>query len=570
MKSVKDILDSLSLQQKAELLAGMNGWQTCCFEDAGLPSITMTDGPHGLRRLPDLHSTGLEESIPATCFPPASTLACSYDPALIEAVGRAVGEEAHDQDVQLVLGPGINIKRSPLCGRNFEYYSEDPLVSGTLSAALIRGIQSTGTGACLKHFAANNREYFRMVANSIVDERALHEIYLRGFEIAVKEGRPYAVMSAYNLLNNQYCGETVGLVAGILRGEWGFDGIVVSDWGACCDRIQGVRAGLDLQMPYAGPTYAEDIRRTAEAGSLSMADLDACAERIVRFVERCEQGKAEPCTCSYPEHHDVARRAARESTVLLKNSGLLPLPENEKIALIGEFAVEPRYQGAGSSRINPKDLENAFDVFPEYGLPFEYAPGYSLDPHVSGAAQRREEAVRLAKRLGTAVILAGLPLTQEYEGVDRENLAMPQEQVELIEAVSKVARTVVVLCCGAPVVMPWLDGVEAVLHCYLGGEAGASAAAELLVGRANPCGHLAETYPLKLEDTPAYRFFRDAKHNVEYRESTYVGYRFYEAAGKDVLFPFGYGLSYTTFAWSGFTVSEKDGRMTASLTVKNT
>lgn len=571
MKSVEEIFARLTLPEKAALLAGANAWQTRAFKEAGLPAVTMTDGPNGLRRLPDLESTGLEASLPATCFPAAATLAGSFDPGLVEDVGRALGEEARDQDVQLVLGPGINIKRSPLCGRNFEYYSEDPLVAGTLGAAFIRGLQSTGTGACLKHFAANNREYFRMVANSIVDERALHEIYLRGFALAVRTGAPYAVMSAYNLLNGSYCGETPALVAGILRGSWSFDGIVISDWGAVCSRLDGVRAGMDLQMPYAGPFYAQEIERAVEGGSLRAEDLDACVLRLLRFVEKCEQGRSRPFTCSYEAHHALARRAARESAVLLKNDGaLLPLAEGKEIALIGAFAVEPRYQGAGSSRVVPKDLETAYAVFPDLGLPFRYAPGYALSPAGAASAQLRDEAVQLARELGTAVILAGLPLTQEYEGVDRENLDLPADQTELIRAVSGVARTVVVLCCGAPVVMPWLPEADAVLHCYLGGEAGASACAELLTGRANPGGHLAETYPLRLEDTPAHRFFRDAKHNVEYRESTYVGYRFYEAAQKDVLFPFGYGLSYTSFKWSGFAVDTEGSHVTASVTVKNT
>lgn len=568
MKSVEDIFRSLSLEQKTELLAGKNAWQT--REEDGLPSVLMTDGPHGLRKLPNLNEASLDPSIPATCFPAAATLACSYDPALIREVGRAIGEEAREQNVQLVLGPGLNIKRSPLCGRNFEYYSEDPLLSGVCAAALAGGIQETGTGACLKHFAANNREYFRMTANSIIDERALHEIYLRGFEHAVKTSRPFAVMSAYNLLNNEYCGEKMSLIADTLRGSWGFDGMVVSDWGACCDRVAGVRAGLDLQMPYSGPRYAKQIRDAVASGELGMEDVDACVMRVLRFVERCEKGRQIPCTSDYPAHHDIARKAARESAVLLKNDDLLPLPENEKVALIGAFAVEPRYQGAGSSQIVPVDLENAYDAFPKYGLPFAYAPGYSLGLHEENAAKLREEAVALARKMRTAVILAGLPASQEYEGVDRADLDMPEDQVALIEAVAKVARTVVVLCCGAPVVMPWIAGVDAVLHCYLGGEAGASAAAELLVGRASPGGHLAESYPLQLEDTPAHRFFRDAKHNAEYRESTYVGYRFYQAARKDVLFPFGYGLSYTEFEWSGFDIAEKDGHVTASLTVRNT
>lgn len=568
MEPIEDILRVLTLEQKTELLAGANAWQTRALEEYGVPSVLMTDGPHGLRKLPDLTAATLDPSEPATCFPTAATLACSWDPALIAAVGRAIGEEACDQGVQLVLGPGMNIKRSPLCGRNFEYFSEDPLLSGVFGAAMVSGIQSTGTGACVKHFAANNREYFRMVANSIVDERALHEIYLRGFEHAIRAAKPWAVMSAYNLLNNEYCGEKESLIAGTLREDWGFDGLVISDWAACNNRTAGVKAGMDLQMPYAGPEYAAQIRDAVASGALSMEEVDACVRRVLRFVERCDRDREKDC--SYPEHHDLARRAARESAVLLKNDGLLPLPEDKKVALIGAFAFSPRYQGAGSSAIVPRDLECAADVFPACGLPYEYAPGYPLSLEDGSPAAMREEAVALARRLGTAVILAGLPLSCEYEGVDRDNLELPAEQVELITEVAKVARTVVVLNCGAPVEMPWLEGVNALLHCYLGGEAGASAAGELLVGRADPGGRLAETYPLCLKDTPAHYFFRDSKHNVEYRESVYVGYRFYEAAGKDVLFPFGYGLSYTTFDWSGFALDQQETHVTATVTVRNT
>lgn len=532
----------------------------------------MTDGPHGLRKQREEDLTTFENAVPATCFPAAATLSCSFDPALIREVGHAIGEEARDQGVQMVLGPGINIKRSPLCGRNFEYFSEDPLLAGRYGAAMIEGLQSAGVGACIKHFACNSREYFRMVTSSMVDRRALHEIYLRGFEYAVRNAQPFGVMSAYNLINNHYCGEWEYLIRDTLRGSWGFEGIVVSDWGAVCNRVAGVRAGQDLEMPYSGREHTQAVLKAVHNGNLPMEDVDSCCRRLLHFVERCEKGSETPYTCSYPAHHVTARKAARESAVLLRNeNSTLPLKEGNPIALIGAFAVQPRYQGAGSSLINPVNLENAYDTFPQYGLPFTYAQGYALDSTESRTeGELREEAVKAARDAGVAVILAGLPASMEYEGVDREDLALPDSQNTLIAAVSEVAVTIVVLCCGAPVTMPWLGEVDAVLHCYLGGEAGASAMAELLTGRTNPSGRLAETYPLRLEDTPAHLFFRDARHNMEYRESIYVGYRYYSAVHKDVLFPFGYGLSYTSFAWTDFSVENRNGTITAAVTVTNT
>lgn len=572
MKPIDEIMAALSTAQKTDLLAGENGWCTHAVPEAGVPSVLMTDGPHGLRKQKEEDLTTFENAVPATCFPAAATLSCSFDPQLVREIARAIAEEARDQGVQMVLGPGINIKRSPLCGRNFEYYSEDPLLAGRFGAAFIEGLQSVGVGACIKHFACNSREYFRMVTSSQVDSRALHEIYLRGFEYAVRTARPYAVMSAYNLINNHYCGEWEYLIKDTLRTDWGFQGIVVSDWGAVYSRVAGVRAGQDLEMPYSGREHADAVRRALRNGSLSQEEVDSCVRRVLEFVARCEKGSEVPYSCSYGSHHDTARKAARESAVLLRNeNNVLPLAKEQKIALIGAFAVQPRYQGAGSSLINPVHLENAYETFPKYGLPFTYAQGYGLastEPRT--AKDLREEAVRAAGQTGTAVIIAGLPASMEYEGVDRENMDLPDDQNALISAVAAVAKTVVVLCCGAPVTMPWLSEVDSVLHCYLGGEAGASAMAELLTGDANPGGRLAETYPLKLEDTPAHLFFRDGRHNMEYRESIYVGYRYYEAVKKDVLFPFGYGLSYTTFEWHDFSFENTDGTFRAAVTVKNT
>lgn len=572
----EELLKQLTLAEKIRLLSGLNSWNTVPVERLGIPAVLMTDGPHGIRKQYDTDSSAamLVPSVPATCFPSAATMSCSFDPELIGEVGRALGEEGREQDVQLILGPGINIKRSPLCGRNFEYYSEDPLLAGTYGAAMIRGMQSAGTGACLKHFAANNREYFRMVSNSIIDERALHEVYLAGFEQCVRDGKPYAVMSSYNLTNGTYSGESAALMTDTLRGDWGFDGMVVSDWGAVYNRVRGVETGLDLEMPYSGEEHAEQLEKALSSHRLTEEEVDACVLRILQFVDRCTRDLDTPYTCDYDAHHDLARRAAAQSCVLLVNDGVLPLPEGSRIALIGKFAEEPRYQGGGSSGINPRDLEKARDVFPEYGFVCEYAEGYSLEEDRDVDEERLiEEAVEAAKRSDAAVILAGLPSLWEFEGVDREHLHMPEAQNRLIEAVSAVAPTVVLLCCGAPVEMPWVDKVNALVHCYLGGEAGASAAALVLKGDVCPGGKLAETYPLKLEDTPARYFFSNNRHNAEYRESVYVGYRYYDAAQKDVLFPFGFGLSYTTFSIDNVQIEPARGGSpgaTVTATVRNT
>ncbi|MEA4854062.1 MAG: glycoside hydrolase family 3 C-terminal domain-containing protein [Christensenella sp.] len=572
MEQIEEILSGLTLEQKAALCAGKDAWNTVSFSSPKVPGVLMTDGPHGLRKQYDEKTAMLERSVPATCFPTAATTACSWDPQLLHEVGAALGAEARSQGVSMVLGPGINIKRSPLCGRNFEYFSEDPVLSGELGAAIIDGMQESGTAACLKHFAANNREHFRMVSNSIVGSRALREIYLAGFERAVKKGKPSAVMSAYNMLNGEYCGESPALISGILRGEWGFDGLVVSDWGACYHREQGIRAGMDLEMPYSGHENADRILRSIEKGRLSEDALDDCVRRVLAFALSCEKNKEQPFFCDMEKNHEIARKAALQSAVLLKNeNNILPLKPGIKVALLGEFAEQPRYQGAGSSMIAPAHLETAIEEFPKYGISMEYSKGYSVqrdDPEEA----LLHEAEQTAMRADVAVILAGLPARCETEGVDRTHLAMPPNQVALIKRIARIRPVVVVLHCGAPVEMPWLPSASGLLHCYLSGEAGASAAAMLLTGKECPGGKLAESYPLALSDTPSYHFFSDDQHNIEYRESTYVGYRYYDACGKKVLFPFGYGLSYTTFSYSPLRISGEpaNGSLTAELEVKNT
>lgn len=574
MLPIAELLEQLTLEEKADLVAGRNGWQTVPVERLGIPSVMMTDGPHGLRKQYDEeNATGmLDDSVPATCFPSAATTACSFDPDLLKTMGHALGEEARDQNVQIVLGPGINIKRSPLCGRNFEYFSEDPLLAGTMGAALVEGIQSSHVGACVKHFAANNREFFRLVANSIVDERALHEIYLAAFEHVVRAADPAAVMSSYNLLNGTYTGETPGLVQKTLRETWGFGGFVMSDWGAVYNRVRGIEAGLDLEMPYSGPEHRKILVKKVEAGQLSPKKLDACVARILRFVQQAQNNLETPYECDYRRHHDIARETAEQSAVLLKNDGVLPLAADETFALIGAFVEEPRYQGAGSSKITPKNLEIPLNIFENSGFSFEFARGYSLDEEdAPDGALLRKEAVAAAERCGKAVIFAGLPPLWEFEGVDRSHMQLPPVQNDLITAVAAEVPVVVVLCCGAPVELPWIRDVQAVLHCYLGGEAMASAALRLLRGDVCPSGKLAETYPFEYEDTPSRAFFDYDRHNAEYRESVYVGYRYYGAVGKDVLFPFGFGLSYTTFAVTdAFVAKDENGNIRAGAKITNT
>ncbi len=574
MKQIEDMISKLTLEQKADLCSGLNAWNTYPIQEYGIPEILMTDGPYGLRKQYDKSTAMLETSVPATCFPASATSACSWDRQLLRKLGAALGSEARKEEISLVLGPGINIKRSPLCGRNFEYLSEDPMLSGDLASAMIDGIQSTGAGACIKHFAANNREFFRMVSNSIVDERALHEIYLSGFERAIQASKPYAVMSAYNMLNGTYCGESKELLNSILRKEWGYEGIVISDWGACYNREKGIEAGMDLEMPYSGEENTERIMRNVKNGNLSMEDLDACVRRMLSFIFRCEENRSLPYICDMEANHTLAREVAAQSAVLLKNeNAILPLKQGVKIALLGEFAESPRYQGAGSSMINPAHLETALEEFPKYGIEFEYAKGFSLISDETDEALMAQ-AETTAQGAHLAVIFAGLPARYEMEGIDRTHMQIPQNQIDLIERISKQCPVVVVLHGGAPVEMPWLKQVQALLHCYLSGEAGASAVAQILTGEVNPSGKLTESYPLSVSDNPSYHFFSDDRHNVEYRESIYVGYRYYDATEKEVLFPFGFGLSYTSFEYSNLQISSGSfaagQTLTVSAEVKNT
>lgn len=556
----------LSLEERAQLLAGESHWKTYDAPGAGIPSLFLSDGPHGLRKQESAQDCmGIAESRPATCFPTASALACSFDPELVERVGAAIGEEARRQGVDVVLGPGVNIKRHPLCGRNFEYFSEDPVVSGELGAAMVRGIQSRGVGACLKHFAANSQEHARMVSDSVVDERTLRELYLAPFEHVVRHARPWSVMTAYNKLNGVYCSEHEWLLREALRGEWGFDGAVVSDWGAMSSSVASVRAGLDLCMPGQRRDHARALVEAVRSGELEEGCVNEAAshiERLARRVKACQAegsiGGAPALSLTdeefYRAHADLAREAAAQSAVLLKNDGVLPLNPDAKVAVIGAFARMPRYQGSGSSRINPKIIDNIWYRLEQRGVAAEYADGY--DPTTGDADERQLlEAETLAARSDVAVVVAGLPARYESEGFDRKLVVMPRGMRELIDRVCAANPcTVVVLQGGAPMEMPWREGPAAILLVYLSGCQGGGAAVDVLVGDVNPSGKLAETWPVDLAQTALGTTYPDMDNEVLYREGPFVGYRYYDTVDVEPAFPFGHGMSYTEFAYEGLGV----------------
>ena len=568
----------LTLEERAQLLAGESHWKTHAAPSADIPSLFLSDGPHGLRKQEGAQDCmGIAESRPATCFPTASALACSFDPELVERVGAAIGEEARRQGVDVVLGPGVNIKRHPLCGRNFEYFSEDPVVSGELGAAMVRGIQSRGVGACLKHFAANSQEHARMVSDSVVDERTLRELYLAPFEHVVRHARPWSVMTAYNKLNGVYCSEHEWLLREVLRGEWGFDGAVVSDWGAMSSSVASVRAGLDLCMPGPRRDHARALVEAVRSGDLGEDRVTEAASHVERLARRVEEargampvgptfGNSSPESAAemresfvsdeefYRAHADLARTAAAQSAVLLKNDGVLPLNPDAKVAVIGAFARMPRYQGSGSSRINPKIIDNIWYRLEQRGVAAEYADGY--DPTTGDAGERQLlETETLAARSDVAVVVAGLPARYESEGFDRKLMVMPRGMRELIDRVCAAnPRTVVVLQGGAPMEMPWRDSPAAILLMYLSGCQGGGAAVDVLVGDVNPSGKLAETWPVDLAQTALGTTYPDMDNEVLYREGPFVGYRYYDAVGVEPAFPFGHGESYTEFAYEGLGV----------------
>ena len=570
----------LTLEERAQLLAGESHWKTHAAPSADIPSLFLSDGPHGLRKQEGAQDCmGIAESRPATRFPTASALACSFDPELVERVGAAIGEEARRQGVDVVLGPGVNIKRHPLCGRNFEYFSEDPVVSGELGAAMVRGIQSRGVGACLKHFAANSQEHARMVSDSVVDERTLRELYLAPFEHVVRHARPWSVMTAYNKLNGVYCSEHEWLLRDALRGEWGFDGAVVSDWGAMSSSVASVRAGLDLCMPGPRRDHARALVEAVRSGELEEGRVNEAAshiERLARRVKACQAegsiGGAPALSLTdeefYRAHADLAREAAAQSAVLLKNDGVLPLNPDAKVAVIGAFARMPRYQGSGSSRINPKIIDNIWYRLEQRGVAAEYADG--CDPTTGDADERQLlEAETLAARSDVAVMVAGLPARYESEGFDRKLMVMPRGMRELIDRVCAAnPHTVVVLQGGAPMEMPWRDGPAAILLMYLSGCQGGGAAVDVLVGDVNPSGKLAETWPVDLAQTALGTTYPDMDNEVLYREGPFVGYRYYDAVSVEPAFPFGHGESYTEFAYEGLGVQARTG-VEVSFTLRN-
>ena len=564
----------LTHEERAQLLAGESHWKTHAAPSADIPSLFLSDGPHGLRKQEGAQDCmGIAESRPATCFPTASALACSFDPELVERVGAAIGEEARRQGVDVVLGPGVNIKRHPLCGRNFEYFSEDPVVSGELGAAMVRGIQSRGVGACLKHFAANSQEHARMVSDSVVDERTLRELYLAPFEHVVRHARPWSVMTAYNKLNGVYCSEHEWLLREVLRGEWGFDGAVVSDWGAMSSSVASVRAGLDLCMPGPRRDHARALVEAVRSGELEEGCVNEAASHIERLARRVKACQAEGSIGGTPAlsltdeefyraHADLAREAAAQSAVLLKNDGVLPLNPDAKVAVIGAFARMPRYQGSGSSRINPKIIDNIWYRLEQRGVAAEYADG--CDPTTGDADERQLlEAETLAARSDVAVVVAGLPGRYESEGFDRKLMVMPRGMRELIDRICAAnPRTVVVLQGGAPMEMPWRDSPAAILLMYLSGCQGGGAAVDVLVGDVNPSGKLAETWPVDSAQTALGTTYPDMDNEVLYREGPFVGYRYYDAVDVEPAFPFGHGESYTEFAYEGLEVKAHEGAST--------
>ena len=569
MQNTELLLKELTLEEKCALLSGAETFKTRGMPQHGIPQIWLSDGPHGLRKQAgESDHLGLNPSVPATCFPTASAVANSWDTALGEEIGAALGEEAAAQEVSVLLGPGLNMKRNPLCGRSFEYFSEDPYLAGKLAAGYIRGIQSKGVAACPKHFAVNSQETRRMASDSLVDERTLREIYLTGFEIAVKEGHPRSIMSSYNLVNGTYANENKHLLMEILRDEWGFDGAVITDWGGSNDHALGVKNGSTLEMPAPGGDSVRELLAAVESGKISESDIDARLSELLPLVFDTKAAlDAAPRTFDAAAHHALARRAAAESLVLLKNEGaLLPLAAGTKVAVIGDFAKNPRYQGAGSSMVNSTQVDVLLDKLIDSELNvIGYQQGF--DRHGKPDAALQKSACELAAQANAVILCMGLDEIAESEGLDRSNLRLAQNQVDLLQAVKAVnPKIVVVLYSGSVVETPWLDNCQALLYAALGGQAGAGAVADALIGKVNPCGKLAETWPLTYADVPSAADFATRRKTVAYREGLYIGYRYFTTAEKAVRFPFGYGMSYTTFAYSDMAADEQG----VSLTVTNT
>ena len=577
MKNMEELLKSLTLEEKASLCSGGSYWYTKDIQEKDIPAIMLTDGPHGLRKQ-DMSTDmlGINQSVPATCFPSAAMTCNSWDEDLIYRIGVALGEECQTENVHVLLGPGVNIKRSPLCGRNFEYFSEDPYLSSNMAKAHINGVQSQGVGTSIKHFAVNNQETRRFGVDAIVDERTLREIYLASFETAIKEAKPWTVMAAYNKVNGEHCCENSHLLKEILRDEWGYEGVVVSDWSATNDQVKGMKESFDLRMPYSGESFNEILVEAVKSGSLSEEDLNDTVRRILTLVRKGIDNHKAGSTYDKELHHALACEAAAESAVLLKNNNsVLPLADKESIALIGGFAKNVRYQGGGSSHINPTKLTDLVSFFAE-GKPnvnVSFARGYRLKKDVVDEAFVKE-AMELVQKSDKTVLCIGLPHGWESEGYDRNTMTVPNNQIDLLERIAKTGKPVIVLLyAGAPIEMPWIDNVDALFAMYTGGQAICEATVKLLYGDANPCGKLSETYPLKKEHAPGSLNFPQREKAI-YEEGIFVGYRYYEKKKLEVLFPFGYGMSYTSWNYSNLKVDKETMKDTdvliVSLDITNT
>lgn len=576
MKDPKEILSQLTLEEKASLCDGADYWHMQGLERFDIPAVMLTDGPHGLRKKNyEKSGASLNNSVPSISFPTAATTAASWDPEMIKEMGVALGKKCLKEEVGVLLGPGINMKRSPLCGRNFEYFSEDPVLAGEMASGLIDGVQSMGVGTSLKHFAVNSQETRRMTINEVVDERALREIYLRGFEIAVKKSQPWTVMNSYNKINGLHGSENPHTQTEILRDDWGFEGVVVSDWGAVNKRVDGLKAGNDLEMPSSFGSGAAKIVAAVKDGSLDEAVLDARALKNLELIKKCLDNAKPGYEYNDLDDQPLARKIAANSMVLMKNDGILPLAKDKKIAVIGDMAKNPRYQGAGSSQINPTKIDCAYDELVAMGYNVEYAQGYEKSikkekknpPLIKAAAE-------LAAKCDVAVVFVGLTDDFESEGFDREHMDMPASHNTLVAEVVKAnPNTVVVLAGGSPVAIPWNDSVKAILNTYLGGQAVGGATADVLSGAVNPSGKLPETYPIAYDTTPAYNYYPGFLASVEHKESVYIGYRYYDTFNKPVLYPFGHGLSYTKFEYSDLKLDkaemEDSDKLTVSFKVKN-
>ncbi|MCL2819295.1 MAG: glycoside hydrolase family 3 C-terminal domain-containing protein [Oscillospiraceae bacterium] len=573
-EKARELVAQMTIEEKASLMSGLNFWYLKSIERLGIPSIMVTDGPHGLRKqAQNADHLGINQSVPAVCFPTSAATACSYDRELLREIGVAIGEECRQEEVAVILGPGVNIKRSPLCGRNFEYFSEDPYVSGELATPLVEGVQSQNVGVSVKHYAFNNQETRRLTTDSVLDERAAREIYLPAFEKIVKDSDPWTFMCSYNLFEEIYCSEHKRLLIDILRDEWGFKGLVMSDWGAVSDRPKGVAAGLDLQMPADNGVNDSKVVESVKNGSITEADLDTAAINVVELILKAQT--REPMKYDVDAHRKLAARAAAESTVLLKNDdNVMPMPEGSKFAVIGSFAKTPRHQGAGSSKIEPVKLDDLCECLKDAGAVFDYADGYAIDSDIPDDALIAE-AVKTAGDKDYLFVIAGLPAPYESEGFDRKNMKMPESHNKLIEKLTETGKKVVVfLLGGSPMELTWQDKVNGILMCYLGGETVGKAMADLIMNKQAPSGKLTETWPFTSDENPSAKYFPGYQKSVEYRESIFVGYRYYDTADKKVRFPFGYGLSYTTFEY-GEPVADKTSMddtetLTVTVDIKNT